>query len=78
MAEMGIRYNQGEGELAGTLKLGGWKLYGVRSSRQATGNAGLPIGLQPVPGVLDEHDRALYIKLDQMIYRCPAKEIPRA
>jgi porin len=76
MAEMGIRYNQGEGELAGTLKLGGWKLYGTFEA-QATGNAGLPIGLQPVPGVLDEHDRALYIMLDQMIYRLPGDGDPK-
>ncbi len=76
LAEMGIRYNQGEGELAGTLKLGAWKLFGT-FEQQATGNAGLPIGLQPVPGVLDEHDHALYIMLDQMIYRLPGDGDPK-
>ncbi len=34
MAEMGIRYNQGEGELAGTLKLGGGSCTARSSSRR--------------------------------------------
>ena len=76
MGELAIRYNQDEGQLAGTFKLGAWKLYGT-FEQQATGNAGLPIGLQPVPGVLDEHDRAMYVMLDQMIYRVPGGGDPK-
>lgn len=76
MIEAAIKYNQGEGELPGTLKLGGWKLYGS-FEQTATGTGGLPIGLQPVPGVLAEHDHALYLVLDQMIYRLPGDDDPK-
>ena len=55
MTEAAINYNQGEGELAGTLKLGAWQLFGS-FEQQSVGNNGLPIGLQPVPGELAEHD----------------------
>ena len=45
--------------------------------QQAIGNDGLPIGLLPVPGVLAEHDHALYVMLDQMIYRLPGDGDPK-
>ena len=45
--EGAIKYNQGEGELAGTLKLGAWRYFGSFLP-QSVGNNGLPIGLVPV------------------------------
>jgi porin len=76
MIEAAIKYNQGEGELAGTLKLGAWRLFGSFEQSQ-TGSAGLPIGLQPVPGEVADHDRAFYVILDQMLYRLPGKGDPK-
>lgn len=76
MIEAAIRYNQGEDELPGTLKLGGWRLYGS-FEQSSTGSAGLPIGLQPVPGEVSDHDRAFYVILDQMLYRLPGKGDPK-
>ena len=45
--EGAIKYNQDEGELAGTLKLGTWRFFGSFLP-QSVGNNGLPIGLVPV------------------------------
>lgn len=76
MFEASIKYNQGEGEVPGTLKLGGWRLFGsfVQAS---TGIGGLPIGLRPVPGEIADHDRAFYAILDQMLYRLPGNGHPK-
>jgi porin len=72
MVEGAYKYNQGAGQLPGTLKLGTWRLFGS-FEQGATGSAGLPIGLQPVPGQLTDHDHAFYAILDQMLYRLPGE-----
>ena len=74
--EGAIKYNQDEGELAGTLKLGAWRYFGSFVP-QSVGNNGLPIGLVPVPGVRAENVYGFYAILDQMIYRLPGSGDPR-
>ena len=74
--EGAIKYNQDEGELAGTLKLGAWRYFGSFLP-QSVGNNGLPIGLVPVPGVRAENVYGFYAILDQMIYRLPGSGDPR-
>ncbi|MDH4981560.1 carbohydrate porin [Hyphomicrobium sp. D-2] len=75
-AEMAVRYNQGDGELPGTVKFGLWRYFG-NFEESAVGSAGLPIGLEPIPGMMTEHDRAYYAVWDQMIYRVPGKGDPK-
>ena len=75
--EGALNYNQGEGELPGTLKVGGWRLFGS-FQQTGVGDNGLPIGLIGVPGepaVLTDH--GFYAILDQMIYRMPGKGDPK-
>ena len=74
--EAAIKYNQGEGELSGTLKLGTWRLFGS-FEQTATGTSGLPIGLQPVPGEIADHDRGFYAVFDQMVFRLPGAGDPK-
>jgi porin len=76
MVEGAYSYNQGAGRLPGTLKLGTWRLFGT-FEQGATGSAGLPIGLQPVPGQVTDHDYAFYAILDQMLYRLPGEGDPK-
>lgn len=76
MIEAAVNYNQGEGQLPGTLKVGTWRLFGS-FEQTSIGNNGLPIGLVGVPGELAEHDRAFYAILDQMIYRLPGEGDPK-
>jgi porin len=76
MIEAAIKYNQGEGELPGTLKIGAWREFGS-FEQGSTGTGGLPIGLQPVPGEVADHNRAFYVILDQMLYRLPGKGDPK-
>lgn len=76
MVEGAYHYNQGAGQLPGTLKLGTWRLFGT-FEQGATGSAGLPIGLQPVPGQVTDHDYAFYAILDQMLYRLPGEGDPK-
>jgi len=76
MVEGAYKYNQGAGQLSGTLKLGTWRLFGT-FEQGATGSAGLPIGLQPVPGQVTDHDYAFYAILDQMLYRLPGEGDPK-
>jgi porin len=76
MYEAGLNYNQGEGQLPGTLKVGAWRYFGS-FEQQSIGNNGLPIGLVGVPGVLAENDYGFYAILDQMIYRLPGDGDPK-
>lgn len=75
MVEAALRYNQGEGELAGTLKFGTWRYFGSFVP-QAIGNNGLPIGLKR-PGFTAIDDYGYYALLDQMIYRRPGGGEPK-
>jgi porin len=74
--EASIKYNQGEGELAGNLKVGAWRYFGDFIP-EAVGNSGLPIGLTGIPGQRDEKDYGFYAILDQMIFRVPGAGDPR-
>jgi porin len=76
MIETEIKYNQGEGQLAGKLKFGGWRDFGTFVPN-AIGNNGLPIGLAPVPGVRADKNYGTYVILDQMVYRVPGPGEPR-
>jgi len=76
MYEGDLNYNQGEGQLPGTLKLGAWRYFGS-FEQQSVGNNGLPIGLVGVPGELAENDYGFYAILDQMIYRLPGEGDPK-
>ena len=74
--EGAYKYNQGAEELAGTLKLGGWRLFSS-FQQQSIGNNALPISLPAVPGVLADQDYGLYAILDQMLYRLPGGGDPK-
>lgn len=76
MTEAAIKYNQSEGELAGTLKLGAYRYFGSFVP-QAVGNNGLPIGLVGIPGNQADKNYGFYALLDQMIYRLPGEGDPR-
>lgn len=70
IAETAIKYNQDEGELAGTVKFGAYRFFGDFVPT-AIGNNGLPIGLVGIPGQRAEKDYGFYAIVDQMIYRVP-------
>jgi len=74
--EADIKYNQGEGQLAGKLKLGAWRDFGTHVPANV-GNNGLPIGLVGVLGQPAAKNYGYYAILDQMIYRVPGKGDPR-
>jgi porin len=76
LLEGAYKYNQGENDLAGTVKLGAWRLFSVFQP-ESIGNNALPIALPAVPGELATEDWALYGILDQMIYRLPGKGDPK-
>lgn len=76
ITEAAIKYNQGEGELPGKLKIGAYRYFGSFVP-QAVGNNGLPIGLVGIPGQAAEKDYGFYALLDQMIYRLPGKDDQR-
>lgn len=74
--EGAYKYNQDEGELAGAVKVGAWRLYSVFQP-QSIGNNALPIALPAVPGELATEDWAIYGIIDQMIYRLPGRGDPK-
>jgi porin len=74
--EGAYKYNQGAGELAGTLKVGGWRLFSAPEQR-GFGNNALPIALPAIPGEVADQDYALYAILDQMLYRLPGTGDPK-
>jgi porin len=76
LVEGAYKYNQGEGELAGTFKLGGWRLFSA-PEQQSVGNNALPIALPAIPGEFADQDGAIYFVLDQMLYRLPGKGDPK-
>ena len=76
LAETVYRYNQGEGALAGTLKLGAWRNFSTFVPENV-GSGGLPIGLTRIPGLAADNNYGFYAILDQMIYRVPGAGDPR-
>lgn len=76
MIEGAYKYNQGEKELPGTIKIGGWKNYGS-FFHQRFDEAGGELAITGNdPGVLDG-DYGLYAIIDQMIYRLPGEDDPK-
>jgi porin len=73
LLEGAYKYNQGENELAGTVKLGAWRLFSVFLP-QSIGNNALPIALPAVPGEVATEDWGIYGIVDQMIYRVPGSD----
>jgi porin len=70
MMEAAYKHHQGEGELAGTVKIGAWRLFSTFEQR-SIGTNGLPIALPAIPGEVSDQDYALYAIVDQMLYRVP-------
>ncbi len=68
--EADFKHHQGEGQLAGSVKIGSWRLFGNPEQQSIGGNA-LPIALPAIPGEIADEDYALYLVVDQMIYRVP-------
>jgi len=76
IGEAQIKYNQGEGELAGKLKFGAYRYFGTFVPT-SIGNNGLPIGLYGPSGSRDQKDYGFYAVLDQMVYRVPGTKDQR-
>jgi porin len=73
LLEATYKYNQGTGELAGTVKIGAWRLFST-FEQQSIGNNALPIALPAIPGEVSDQDYALYLIVDQMLYRLPGSK----
>lgn len=76
LVEGAYRYNKYPGELAGTVKLGAWRLFSS-PVQQSVGNNALPISLPAIPGEVADQDYALYGIIDQMLYRLPGDGPPK-
>jgi porin len=76
MFEGAYKYNQGEGELPGTIKLGGWKNFGT-FFHQRFDSAGAPIAISGNDPAAIDGDYGLYAIIDQMIYRMPGGGDPK-
>jgi porin len=70
LLEADLKYNQAPGELAGTIKVGAWRLFST-FEQQSIGNNALPIALPAIPGEVSDQDYAVYFIVDQMLYRVP-------
>ncbi len=76
MAEGAYKYNQRPGELAGTVKLGGYQNFGqFRHQRVITGGVRLALTREP-PRLIDG-DWGFYGVIDQMLYRLPGEGDPK-
>jgi porin len=76
MAEAAFKHDQGEGELAGTIKLGAYQNFGTfRHQRVITGGVRLNFTREP-PREIDG-DWGGYIVVDQMLYRLPGSGDPK-
>jgi porin len=76
MAEGAYKYNQGQGQLAGTVKLGGYYNFGeFFHQRVITGGVRIAFARSRPLGV--DGDFGLYGIVDQMIYRLPGAGDPK-
>jgi porin len=73
LMEAAYSHDQGEGELAGTVKVGAWRLFS-EFVQQSIGNNALPIALSAIPGEVSDQDYAVYVIVDQMLYRLPGSK----
>ena len=76
MVEGAYKYNQGPGELAGTVKLGGYYNFGeFEHQRVVAGGVRIAFAKARLLGV--DGDYGLYGIIDQMIYRVPGAGDPK-
>lgn len=76
MVEGAFHYNQGERQLPGTIKLGGYRNFGS-FEHQRYDSDGVPIEVSGhAPAVIDG-DYGFYAIIDQMIYRVPGTGDPK-
>jgi porin len=76
MIEGAYKYNQGEKQLPGTIKVGGWKNFGNFFHTRFDADGGEIALSGEEPAVLDG-DYGLYAIIDQMIYRLPGEGDPK-
>lgn len=76
MIEGAFKYNQGEGQLPGTIKLGGYKNFG-NFEHQRFDSDGVPIEISGHSPAVIGGDYGLYAIIDQMIYRVPSEGDPK-
>lgn len=76
LAEAAYSYNQAPGELAGTIKLGGYRNFGSYEFQQVI-TGGVRLGFRAERLLHTNGDFGLYAVLDQMIYRMPGAGDPR-
>jgi porin len=76
MAEGSYKYNQENGQLPGTIKLGGWNHFG-KFADQRFDAGGLPVAVTGLPGKVIHNDFGLYVDIDQMVWRVPGSEDPK-
>ena len=76
MAEGAYSYNQEPGQLAGTIKLGGYRNFG-RYEFQHIITGGVHVSFVREEQIATDGDFGLYGVLDQMIYRLPGPGDPR-
>jgi len=76
MAEGAYSYNQEPGQLAGTIKLGGYRNFG-RYEFQHIITGGVHVSFVREEQIATDGDFGLYGVLDQMIYRLPGTGDPR-
>lgn len=70
MVEGAFKHSRGEGQLPGTIKLGGYHNFGDFAHQRLDSN-GVPTAVSGQPGRLIDGDYGIYAVIDQMIYRVP-------
>ncbi|MEZ5874252.1 MAG: carbohydrate porin [Hyphomicrobiales bacterium] len=75
MAEGAYNYDLAGGRLPGTIKIGGWNHFGTFEDQRVDVGGGL-IGVTGNAGKPLDHDWALYVIVDQLLWRVPGSEDP--
>jgi porin len=76
MAEAQLRYNREPGQLAGTIKIGGYRNFGSYAFQHII-TGGVHVSFVRDAQLATDGDFGLYATLDQMIYRRPGAGDPR-
>ncbi len=76
MAEGAYSYELAGGQLPGTIKIGGWNHFGEFKDLRIDVGGGL-IGVTGRAAKPLEHDWALYVIVDQLLWRVPGSEDPQ-
>jgi porin len=74
IAEGGYKYNQ-VGHLPGTIKIGGWNQFGTFHNQPF--GSGSPTVAKTVGSVPIENDWAIYLIVDQLVWRVPDSKDPK-